>query len=141
MSTDGGTNDFFENINEKITSIIKNLKESEESKLTRCAMEHRQKNPDRVPLIISPGKHSELPDITRKYSVPKEFTVMNILSKIRKDIKLDQSESLFIFINNKMMTTSKTVGEICKEEGDLQFLRVTYNKEETFGCAPFRKRG
>ena len=62
------------------------------------------------------------------------MTIGQFLFVIRKRIKLEPSHALFITINCKLTTASKTVGEVYSDEQDEDgFLYVIYTNENTFG--------
>ena len=93
------------------------------------------KYPDRLPVIVEKHETCILPNIDKsKYLVPKDMTMGQFLFVIRKRIKLEPSHALFITINCKLTTASKTVGEVYSDEQDEDgFLYVIYTNENTFG--------
>ena len=96
----------------------------------------RKKHPDRIPIIVEKASgNKDIPNIDKKkYLVPKELTVGQFQYVIRKRIKLDSQKALFIFIDNKLPTTSElllTVYDKYKNEDG--FLYITYSGENTFG--------
>ncbi len=91
---------------------------------------------DRIPIIVQ--KAANCKNIAkidkRKYLVPKTLTLGQLIYVIRKRIKLDASQALFIFINNNLLPTSTLIYEIYKKNKDNDgFLYVYYSSEETFG--------
>ena len=94
-----------------------------------------QKYPDRVPVIVLKHKSSDLPDIDKcKYLVPKDMTMSQFMFVIRKRIKLDSSQTLFITVNNGLVTTSNVLSSIYHDNKDEDgFLYVTYTNENVFG--------
>ena len=107
---------------------------SEEKRISEC---NRiiNKHPDRVPIIVCKNKNCELPDIDKqKYLVPKDMNLGQFIYVIRKRIKLESSEALFILINNKLQPSNKPICEIYNYEKDKDgFLYVIYSSENTFG--------
>ena len=97
----------------------------------------RTKYPDRVPIILerSTSCRSSIPDIDKhKFLVPRDITVGQFLFVIRKRIKLDSKAALFIFIDNKIPSTSSLIGSIYDTDKNKDlFLYVTYSGENTFG--------
>jgi len=93
------------------------------------------KYPERIPIIVQRGDKSELPTIDKiKYLVPREMTMSQFSFVIRKRIKLEPSQAIFITINNTLVTNSKLLSEIYEENKDEDgFLYVTYTGENTFG--------
>ena len=53
---------------------------------------------------------------------------------IRKNLKLDQSEALFVTINNNLIPTNSLMDVIYENDhNDDGFLYVVYSSENTFG--------
>ena len=94
-----------------------------------------EKYPDRIPIIVEKSADSNLKDIDKqKYLVPKELTFSQFLYIIRKRIHLNEAEALFIFINNKLVPSNKSMNEVYDVDKDEDgFLYVTYTNENTFG--------
>ena len=79
----------------------------------------RQKYPDRIPIICERGKDNNIKDIDKnKYLVPSDLTVGQFIYIIRKRIKMKAEKSLFLFINNKIPPTSKTILSMYEENKD-----------------------
>lgn len=90
---------------------------------------------DRIPIIVLKHESCGLPPIDKqKYLVPMDMTVSQFIFVIRKRIKLDPSQSLFVMINNQLATGSALVGTVYKTLKDEDgFLYVVYTSENTFG--------
>tara|TARA_B110001469_G_C9615837_1_gene306583 strand:+ start:19 stop:405 length:387 start_codon:yes stop_codon:yes gene_type:complete len=95
----------------------------------------RGKYPNRIPIIINKSEHSTLNDIDKqKYLVPNELTFSQFVYIVRKRINLSESESLFLFINNKLIPSNKSMKEVYDVDKDHDgFLYVNYTNENTFG--------
>ena len=93
------------------------------------------KYPGRVPIIVEKYKSSELPDIDKtKYLVPKDMSISQFMFIIRKRIKIEPSQTLFITINSILVSSGSTVGEVYEVNKDEDgFLYVIYTGENTFG--------
>ena len=67
--------------------------------------------------------------------MPKDITVGQFLYIIRKNIKMDETKALFIYINNMMLPAmSDTMGSLYEKHADKdKFLYVTFASENTFG--------
>lgn len=93
------------------------------------------KYPSRIPIIVEKNEKCDFEDIDkRKYLVPKDLNMNQFTFIIRKRIKLDSSQAIFLMINNTISPSNKTVGEVyeeCKDEDG--FLYVIYSSENTFG--------
>lgn len=92
--------------------------------------------PDRIPVICEKLKNStKLPDLDKKkYLIPNDLTVGQFIYVIRKRMKLNPEEAIFLFINNKIVSTSVVIGQIYPNEKDPDgFLYIHYDKENVFG--------
>ena len=94
-----------------------------------------EKYPNRIPIIINKSEESTLKDIDKqKYLVPNELTFSQFVYIVRKRIHLNESESLFLFINNKLVPSNKSMKEVYDVDKDNDgFLYVNYTNENTFG--------
>ncbi|KAI4356738.1 hypothetical protein L6164_000733 [Bauhinia variegata] len=95
----------------------------------------RDKYPDRVPVIVEKAERSDIPDIDKKkYLVPADLTVGQLVYVIRKRIKLSAEKAIFIFVDNVLPPTGAIMSAIYEEKKDKDgFLYVTYSGENTFG--------
>lgn len=93
------------------------------------------KYPGRIPIIVEKYKDCQLPDIDKmKYLVPNDMTISHFMFIIRKRIKLEPSQSLFITVNSVLPNSNDCVGEIYETNKDEDgFLYVVYTSENTFG--------
>ena len=93
------------------------------------------KYPDRIPVIVERNHSSKIAEIDKKkYLVPVDLTVGQFIHVIRKRIKLDSTEAIFIFIKNKVPSSSSLMSTIYSEyKDDDGFLYVKYSGENTFG--------
>ena len=91
--------------------------------------------PDRVPVIVEPAEKCGIPPIDKtKYLVPKELSVGQFIYVIRKRIKLNPEQALFVFVNKIIPPTSAYMTDIYNEHKDSDgFLYITYTDENTFG--------
>ena len=95
----------------------------------------RIKYPDRIPVIINKADGSKIADVDKKkYLVPSDLTVGQFMYVIRKRIKLNPDEAIFIFVNNTLPAASCLMSQLYKEhKSECGFLYVTYSGESTFG--------
>tara|TARA_B100001248_G_C27262043_1_gene398901 strand:+ start:103 stop:450 length:348 start_codon:yes stop_codon:yes gene_type:complete len=110
---------------------------------TRVPFEQRQseckrilhKYPLRIPIIVNKCKNSKLADIDKeKYLVPKDMNLGQFIYIIRKRIKLESSQALFIMVNNSLQPSNKLIQEIYENLKDEDgFLYIQYSSENTFG--------
>ena len=114
--------------------IFKNLNtfEKRKSECDRILKKH----PERIPVIVCKGcKEGTLPDIDKqKYLVPKELTLGQFVYIIRKRIKLDPNQALFVMINNSLQPTNRILDDIYSDNKDEDgYLYIVYSSENTFG--------
>lgn len=94
------------------------------------------KYPDRKPIICEKASNQiDLPSIDkRKYLVPNDLTVGQFIYVIRKRMRLTPDQSLCLFINYKMVSSSELMGQVYHQEKDSDgFLYIKYSKENVFG--------
>ena len=93
------------------------------------------KYPDRIPVIIEKYYSSKLVDIDRKkYLVPRDMTVGQLMYTIRKRIKLTPDKAIFIFVNNINPHSSLLIYELYDKYKDNDgFLYIIYQEESVFG--------
>ena len=93
------------------------------------------KYPDKIPIIVEKNDSCELNEINKKkYLGPNDMPFNQFIYIIRKRINLESSKSLFIMINNKLIPSNKTLGEIYDDEKNEDgFLYMIYTSENTFG--------
>ena len=96
-----------------------------------------QKYPDRIPIVCEKSKNnnSSIPLLDKsKYLVPADLTVGQFMYVIRKRIKLNSEQAIFLFVNGTIPSTSAILYSLydsCKDEDG--FLYITYSGEITFG--------
>tara|TARA_Y100000385_G_scaffold291943_1_gene374352 strand:- start:960 stop:1340 length:381 start_codon:yes stop_codon:yes gene_type:complete len=97
----------------------------------------RAKYPDRIPVIIEKDyRCKHLSDIDKKkYLVPGDLTIAQLLFVIRKRIKLNSQSAIYLFINSSVIPSTVTcINNLynCYKNDD-GFLYITYSGENTFG--------
>lgn len=96
----------------------------------------KEKYPTKVPIIIEKEDNTRLPSCRKqKILVEKDITVGQFLYIIRKNIDLDSSQALFMFVNESCIPASDALlGEVYNKYQDKDgFLYVLYSAENTFG--------
>ena len=95
----------------------------------------KEKYPDRVPIFVNKKEGSTVNDIERhKYLVPKDMTMGNFIYILKKNIKLESNQALFVFINNRMVCNTEIVGNIYEQyKSEDHFMYIIYSGESTFG--------
>ena len=114
--------------------VFKNLNAFEKRK-SECER-ILKKHPERIPVIVCKNcKEGILPDIDKqKYLVPKELTLGQFVYIIRKRIKLDPNQALFVLINNSLQPTNRLLEDIYSDSKDEDgYLYIVYSSENTFG--------
>ena len=96
----------------------------------------KTKYPNRFPIIVNKAKKCDLEDIERtKFLVPGDLTIGQFIFIIRKRIKLSETDSLFLFINNTTLPVSSSIISSVYDEHkeDDGFLYISYCSENVFG--------
>ena len=94
-----------------------------------------KKYPDRIPVIVEREEGSNITNIDKKkYLVPSDLTIGQFVYVLRKRIKLQPEEAIYLFINNTLPPIATLVSLLYKEHADKdKFLYITYSGESTFG--------
>lgn len=95
-----------------------------------------KKYPGRIPVIIDKSERSSsLPDIDRnKFLISQDMTIGQFQFILRRRIKLQPKEALYIFTRDSIPRVNDTVAEVYQRERDEDgFLYLTYSGENTFG--------
>ena len=93
----------------------------------------RQAHPNRVAVIVEAGNMSAPALDRHKFLVPKDITVGQFLSVIRKRMTIDATQSIFLFQTNQTLLSPQTV--VCQIPQDEDgFIYIRYSLENTFGC-------
>jgi GABA(A) receptor-associated protein len=97
----------------------------------------RFKYPDRVPVIIKKNVNDKiLQDIDKeRYLIPKNLNLSEIIYIIRKRIKLDSKQAIFLFVGKGVLVPlSQTINVIYEDyKSEDGFLYMVYTTENTFG--------
>ena len=93
------------------------------------------KYPQRVPIIVEKCNKSTINDIDKnKYLVPKDLNMNQFIYIIRKRIKLDKSQCIFLMINDSVCPSNVPIGVVYEDHKDDDgFLYIKYTSENTFG--------
>jgi len=96
----------------------------------------RDKYPDRIPLIVERARDNKsLPLIDKsKFLVPSPIMVSNLLYIVRKRLKLDEKQAIYLFSNNRLLNGQSLINELYNSSKDEDgFLYLEYSSENTFG--------
>ena len=109
----------------------------------KCSLESRkadssrllEKYPSRCCIIVGKSDTSDIDDLDKhKFLVPRGLTMGQFQYVIRKKIRCAAEQAIFMFINNKMVPISYTVGQTFDENlSDDGYLYIRYSGENTFG--------
>lgn len=96
--------------------------------------------PDRIPIIVdrpppSFTRRDTTPPIDKhKFLVPKDLTMGKFVYEVRKHIKIDSQQSIFLFVNGTLIPNSESISRTYSRYKDMDgFLYITYATEDTFG--------
>jgi GABA(A) receptor-associated protein len=94
----------------------------------------RKQYPHRIPVICEKGDKKIRELKKKKYLVPDNLTLGQFIYILRKRIRLEPHEAMFLFINKKIFTCSTLIGLIYDQEKSADgFLYIYYATENTFG--------
>jgi len=92
----------------------------------------REKHPDRIPIIFESKKDIQL--LKTKMLIPSDSTIAQVMTIVRKYIKIKKCDALFLFIDNIIPTNTETVGSLYeKHKNEDNLLEIIISKESTFG--------
>jgi hypothetical protein len=95
-------------------------------------MKMKGKYPTRIPIILHEGKGILL--IKKKFLVPEEMTLGNLMIILRKYINLKDTEAMFAIINNELPPISDSLSSLYnKHKNKEDVLDIHIRKESTFG--------
>ena len=122
-----------------ITSAFESSSSVSTTNLTQITKEAADKlkarYPDRVPVVIT-GMDPKITISKKKYLVPLDLTIGQLVYIIRKNVKdLQPSEAIFIFISDKeiLPPTSALVKSIYDDYASDGFIKIDVALENTFG--------
>ena len=84
----------------------------------------------------APVGDGDVPSVAKeKYLVPRDLTVGQFAYIVRKQLKMDASQALFLLVGNQLHSATATFAALYDEHRDREdgFLYVTYTAEHTFG--------
>ena len=88
--------------------------------------------PGRVPVRVNT---TDIELENTKYLVPQDMTAGHFTMLVRKSMKINDHEAIFMFLENSTLPpVSRTFEELYKDHASPDgMLQVTYTKENTFG--------
>ena len=95
------------------------------------------KYPDRIPCIVERAESSKnsIPLIDKKkYLVPDDLTFGQFIFTVRKRIKLNPEQAIFLYVNNVLPPVTMTMAQIYEEHKDPSgFVMMVYAAESSYG--------
>lgn len=92
------------------------------------------RRPKYVPVILEPGTRQTRACDKEKFLVPNDLSVAQFAYVVRKRLKMDSAEALFLLVERRMASATTTFASLYAsnacEDG---FLYVTYTFENAFG--------
>ena len=95
-----------------------------------------KKYPHKIPIHLEKNRSSLVGDMEKKkFLVPDELTVGQLLYTIRQRIKIRSEEALYIFFNKQLVNTNALMKEIYETHRSMDddMLYGVYATENTFG--------
>lgn len=95
-----------------------------------------KKYKDKVPIIVEKSANSkQTPNIDKnKFLVPNDLTLAQFIFIIRKRIRINPEQGLFVFIDNKLPNSSELMISLYEEYANADgMLYISYSIENTFG--------
>jgi GABA(A) receptor-associated protein len=100
---------------------------------TQFAKSIMEKHPGKIPLIIESNKDKDLPPI-HKFIIPNDLTVGQVIYMLRKRIKLNEREAIYVFFKDNLLSTNTLMSEVYEHHKDSDgIVYAVYAKENTFG--------
>eukprot|EP01035_Chromulina_nebulosa_P018618 gene18618-24349_t len=96
----------------------------------------RTKYPERIPVICEKIAISKVQEIDKnKYLVPQDLTVGQFVFVIRKRLKLQPEEAIYLSVNGSFPQNAALLRDIYEKMKDADgFLYIRYSSENTFGA-------
>lgn len=92
------------------------------------------KYPERIPVICERANNNIKDLDKKKYLIPNDLKMIDFLMVVRRRLNLPAHQSLFVFVNDKLINGSELLSKIYHTEKDEDgFLYVMYGGESTFG--------
>jgi GABA(A) receptor-associated protein len=96
----------------------------------------RQEHLNMVPIIVEKAGTNDVQQIRKsKFLINKNIKVGEFLLEIRRQLNIDSKDSMFLFVNNKVIPSNNDRLEtLYKDYMDADgFLYITYSLENVFG--------
>jgi GABA(A) receptor-associated protein len=91
-----------------------------------------RRHPNRVPVKID--ENSDFDIERRKYLIPRDMTLGNFVSYLRKHIKINKHEAMFVLIDGILPPVSATFESLyITHVNEDRLLHIILKRENTFG--------
>jgi hypothetical protein len=84
------------------------------------------KHPGHIPVIVESMNTKKFAIVKNKFLVPRNVSAGHLLTSVRKQIKCNPNEAIFMFANDKMISSTMLMGELYE-----QYLRENINGEHS----------
>jgi GABA(A) receptor-associated protein len=116
-------------IDYKYITEFRRQKAEERIKISQKIM---SKYPQRVPIIVDCKKEINLDK--NKYIVPNDLTIGQFMYILKKRIKINHEQSIFLLCNNQLIINTELINHLFDKHKDYDgFLYIIISLENTFG--------
>ena len=95
------------------------------------------KNPDKIPIVIEKDPNCKIVPMKKtKHLIKKDLSIIEFTDMIRKSLKLQEGEALFLLVNGKYsIGGEKPIADVYKNYKDKEdgFLYIVYSSLEFLG--------
>lgn len=120
------------NVYPKECEYITNFRKQEEEERIKISEKIMSKYPQRVPIIVDCKKEVNLDK--NKYIVPYDLTVGQFMYVLKKRIKINYDQSIFLLCNNELIINTEVINNLFNKHKDSDgFLYIIISLENTFG--------
>lgn len=94
-----------------------------------------EKYPNRIPIFAERRGGTEMPELlSSHFLLNSDMTIGHFMFMLRKRIKLNQEQGIYVFVNNILPPTQSTLIKVYNEYKDADgYLYLNYSGESTFG--------
>ena len=111
---------------------IHKFRKQEEEERIKISQKIMLKYPNSVPIIVDCKKEINLDK--NKFIVPNDLTVGQFMYVLKKRIKINQEQSIFILCNNELIINTEVINNLFyRYKNNDGFLYIIISLENTFG--------
>jgi len=98
----------------------------------------KMKYPDKIPILVYPIDDKQPKINKNKYLVPKTITIAEFLFNLKKRIKINERDAIFLFVENKngennIPASNAIISDLFYINQKENVLIIKYGVENTFG--------